>query len=355
MTDNGLSRKRDRARGPIDIKVERVCAIESVTNYEAWQVLVDWFTSPYWHGPTDLAEMLLTSKLEQTAVGDCDFRLAESPSSSAISEIAQSCNEIDDQVPLSLVDRFVFGDGALGGAYLVAESVCHGERDAVVIVLDSGHRVAASLAAATAWIIAASIRHGFPEEVTHGYKSLMSGFFSIDDRSASTDDAAAVPLAALLPLPGGVAERSRIGDRDLAVPLPAYPLVAMLIPEHSALMFPTYDALPTLLADSSLGGRRGMLRPLGRWEVWGIELKFAVESRFAGPVSSFAGKIARGLARSRDRVAVSRVGPIFVPSGATLGWVWSLLRRASSVGRNPWLTRSTRSELDQSAVVEAWQ
>lgn len=355
MSAIGTGRKVDQARSAIDIKLERVCAIDSVSDHEAWQVLADWFTSPYWYAPPHLTQLLIMSKPECRMVEPGGFHLVESASSAAIHEIAQSDVDVDDRVALSLVDRFVFGDMVPGGARVLAEGICHGERDAVLITLDSGHVVTASLAATMAWIAAESIRHGFPEEVTHGYRSLMREFVAIDESSGSTGAATAVSLAVLMPLPGGIAERAKISSGDLAIPLPAYPLVAMILPEHSASMFPTYDALPTLLAGSSPGGRQGRLKPLGKWEIRLVEAKFSIARPFARPTRFLAGMVARGLARSRDRVAASRVGSVLVPSGASLGWVWSLLRSASSVGGNPWLTRSSRGQLDQAGIMEVQQ
>jgi hypothetical protein len=177
-------------------------------------------------------------------------------------------------------------------------------------------------------------------------------FVDVDVRAEPAPNALAIPLTALVPLPGGIAARARLGDCRLAVPLPAYPLVAMVLPEHSPAMFPTYGRLATLLADSSLAERQGRLEPLGTWDVRWVEVKNSMAHPIARPVSALVAAFAHRLARSRDRIAVSRVGPVLVPSGVTLGWVWSLLRRASLIGTNPWLTRSGRSELNRSALVE---
>lgn len=341
-----------RSLGPIDIRVERVRAIGSVADHDAWKVVVDWFTSPYWHAPPHLTELLIESRLDRRSIDLADFRLAESAPSLAIVEMAARQFDVDvDPVAFTLVDRFVFDGTIPFGAFTLADSIRRDEGDAVVIELDSGHVVSASLAVAMAWITAESIRHGFPEEVTHGHRSLMCDFV-VDDRSGSDGGATAVSLAALMPLPVGIAERSEAGGGDLAVPLPAYPLVAMVLPEHSAVMFPTFEPLSVLLADSSFNGRRGRLVPLGKFDVWWKESKLSLVAPLTRPVSVLAGMVARGLARSRDRVAASRLGPVLVPTGVTLGWVWSLLRTASSVARNPWLTGAGRSQLDQTAVME---
>ena len=343
--------KGGRTLGPIDIKVERVKAIGSTADHDAWQVVVDWFTSPYWHAPAHLTELLIESKPDLENGERADFRLAESPPSLAIREMA--AREVGfDPVDFSLVDLFVFGDTDPRGANRLAESIGRNDVDAVVIELDSGHVVSASLTAVMAWITAESIRHGFSEEVTHGHRSLMCDFIVTGDPSGSDGGATAMSLALLMPLPCGIAERSNAGGCDLAVPLPAYPLMAMVLPEHSAAMFPTFDPLSVLLGDPSPDRRRGRLEPLGKFDVWWAEAKLSLIAPLTRPASALAGMVARGLARSRDRVAASRLGPVLVPSGVTLGWVWSLLRSASSAGRNPWLTGAGRSQLDQTAVME---
>jgi len=338
------------ARNPIDLKIERVSAINSVVEHDAWQVMTDWFTSPYWHAPPHLTEMLTVSKSEFEPITSSHFQLTESTASAAIRQIAGIKVDVDP-VAFSLVDQFVFGNTIRGGARTLATSICRGERDDVVIELDSGHAATASFAVAMAWIIAESLRYGFPEEVTHGFRTLVCNFVDLDCRPNVNPDALAIPFTALVPLPAGIAVRGKVGGRRIAVPLPAYPLAAMVLPEHSPEMFPTYESLATLLADASLGERQGRLEPLGKWDVRWAEARNLMAHPIARPVSALVGVFARGLARSRDRVAASRVGPILVPSGPTLGWVWSLLRRASLVGRNPWLTRSGRSQLDQTAIM----
>ncbi len=59
----------------------------------------------------------------------------------------------------------------------------------------------------------------------------MTGLVRAVDTAGS--DAVLLPLAALLPLPVGVEVRARLQDVTVAVPLAAYPLTAMLLPEVS--------------------------------------------------------------------------------------------------------------------------
>ena len=132
------------ARNPIDLKIERVSAINSVVEHDAWQVMTDWFTSPYWHAPPHLTEMLTVSKSEFEPITSSHFQLTESTASAAIRQIAGIKVDVDP-VAFSLVDQFVFGNTIRGGARTLATSICRGERDDVVIELDSGHAATASL------------------------------------------------------------------------------------------------------------------------------------------------------------------------------------------------------------------
>jgi len=333
--------------GALQIRLERVRALHPPSDPTAWSVVRDWFTSPYWYAPSRLTELLVDPGVACRTDDPPDAYMAESAISTAVRALAA----VDiDGVTTTLVDRLVFGEAGSAGAHALAETIRREDGPCVGVEMDSGLLLGASLPAAIAWILAESLRNGFPAEVTHGHRAILRRF--VPTEGLSDRAPVAVPLAALLPLPAGLAARSAIVGRLVAVPLPVYPLVAMVLPECSAAMFPTDERLSALVADRSLGDRRGRLEPLGMWASWTVSVRNLATRPLSRPTRSLVGVFARRLAGWRDGVASTRLGRALVRNGVDLGRVWSALRRASNVAANPWLTRANGSLLDQTGVLD---
>lgn len=340
------------SRNPVgqrgEITLDGVRALHVDVDRDVWRTFVDWFTSPYWHSPSRLVELLEASTRGTSEAPTADGCLAETDLSRAIGAIATS--GVDAPID-SLVDRYVFGDEGIDRAAGLAAAVGHARTDAVLLELHSGHVVSASLASTMAWVVAESLRQGFPGEVLHGHRSLLRRVLPVGPERLD-DVALLVPLAMVLPLPAGVRARARARGFELGVPLAAYPLVAMVVPEHSAAMFPTVEPLGEFIIDTSTGDRCGRLEPLGRWSMLRFQATVVLSRPLARPVRVVVGRVAKVLGWSVERVTRSRVGRGLVARGVNVEWLWSLLRRGSSSGDNPWMTRSARVLLVRSAQVE---
>lgn len=341
-----MSRALDGRKG--EISLDGVRAVRVDVDPGSWRTFVDWFTSPYWYAPTRLVELLeeSTSGVSLDAAGGpC---LAETDLSHALREIAES--EVDGVID-TLVDRYVFGDEGLGGAVGLAAETRSRRSDAVLLELRSGRVVSASLASTMAWVLAESLGRGFPGEVMHGHRDLLRRVGPVGTGGLG-DAALMVPLAMVLPLPAGILARARARGQVLGVPLAAYPLAAMVVPECSATMFPTDGSLVAFVGDTSVGDRRGRLEPLGRWSMLRFRSSVVLSRPLARPVRAVVGRAAQMLGWSVEHVTRSRFGRGLVERGVNLGWLWTLLRRGSSAGDNPWMNRSARELLDRSGRVE---
>lgn len=316
------------------LRLAEVDRIEFRTSPVAHRSVVAWFTSPYWHAPPRLVELLVDSvRCTADAGGAVHPRLAPGPLAAAIARVA----DLDGTAaPVALVDLHLAADV---DHRAVAAAVRDDRDDAVVVHHRSGAVVTARLSCALAWILGRSLGHGFADEVRHGVTGVVRRF------DASGSEAVVLPLAATLPLPAGVDVRCRLADRSVAVPLAAYPLTAILLPEVSPLLWPTTQPLAVTLLDSGLGDRTGDLDPLGRTALVGLRLRLALVRPVAGRVAAVVGRTAQVLARVRDRLADTTPGRRLVDAGVDLGWLWAGLRRASTHDANPWAARVTGSAI----------
>jgi hypothetical protein len=327
--------------------VDDVRALRFDIDHASWRALVEWFTSPYWSMPSSLVDLLEQSERGSPLDHPRSGWLAETDLSSVIGAIAAL--EVEGVVD-TLVDRFVFEGRDIEGAVALSDEIRRHRPDAVVIETTSGELVPASVAAVMAWIVSESLLQGFPAEVLHGHRSLLRRVVPVG--SGECDGAALLlPLSALLPLPAGLVARSRVRGLPIGVPLAAYPLAAMVLPEHSPRMFPIDEALWSLLDDASVGDRCGRLVPLDRWAMLRFRTAVVLSRPLARPVRVAVGGAGRWLGRLVECATRTRLGRRLVERGVNVEWVWSLLRRGSSAADNPWMTRSARLRLDRNRPV----
>lgn len=327
--------------------VDDVRALHFDIDHASWRALVEWFTSPYWFMSSSLVDLLEQS--EQGVPFDHPRRgpLAETDLSTVIGTIAAL--EVEGEVD-ALVDRYVFDGPDIEGAVALSDEIRRHRPDAVMIETTSGDLVPASVAAVMAWIVSESLLRGFPGEVLHGHRSLLRRV--VPDHSGEPGPPALLlPLSALLPLPAGLVARSRARGLPIGVPLAVYPLAAMVLPEHSPHMFPVDEELWSLLDDASVGDRRGRLVPLDRWAMLRFRTAAVLSRPLARPVRVAVGAVARSLGWVVEHITQTGIGRGMVDRGVNVEWVWSLLRRGSSVADNPWMTRSARLRLDRNRPV----
>ncbi len=153
-----------------DVAVLRLAEVERIeftVSADVHRSVVAWFSSPYWHAPAGLVELLATSQRVDPGTGGAGVtgphpRLAPGPLAAAIARVAA----VDSAAP-----PVAFVDLHLAGAVdhrALAAAIRDDDDTAVAFHHRSGAVVTARLSCALAWFLGRSLGHGFAEEVGTG-------------------------------------------------------------------------------------------------------------------------------------------------------------------------------------------
>lgn len=316
------------------------------------EALVAWFTSPFWLQSSHLAPALTAGSDVDRArasahLGEC--AISRFVSASATGAAAGHASAGPD-LALSWVDRHLLGPyGSLERSHYAAVSAAlQADRpDAVRVLLHSGERVDASLAAFMTWLLSESTLTGFGPHVTDGIGVQLSRW------EPARSGCALVSLAACLPTLEGMALRSvAASGRQGAVPMAIYPLVATLLPEASPYLSPIVDDMTRALVDDehSAGGLVA-LTPLERTRIRTERWVARSGRHIAADGVAFG---ARQVRRTKQVVRGTPLQGLMIRVGLDSHSSRAALRRlALAYGANPLVTRRTAHHLAQAGRVVA--
>ncbi len=249
-----------------------------------------------------------------------------------------------------LADRYHLGRyGSLTSAHYeaVSRAVRDDEPDAWHLDLGEQGCVAATASTLLAWLLAESIRAGFPTYVGAGATPRLAVF--AEGPGAVT----AVDLVGLVPTPAGLQRRlDFLAAPALAAPLAAYPLLLALVPEASPRLVPTSSAVDTLVP---LGPRprTGRLERPGSRRRRDIRAGRPLSQRLDGVRADTTAAAVRGLRSGKRAVAKTRLWGLVENRDRE----WSsrdamASRLATAYPSNPWLSAAAHGFLDQATTPE---
>lgn len=320
------------------------------TSFDADRVtltLRQWVTSPYWIGGHD-------ERTGSPAPGErrsCRSASSDGDRTALVDGPLARHLRVLGSVPTltrrssparALVDHWHLGRAgvlSLDDYRAFAEALTCPSPDAATFTLDDGTEVEGSVAGLTSALVAEGIRAAVPERARRSTLGLLSS------ERGSTGPARGISIAALLPIPVGLAERSLLCTApSVAVPLALFPLTTTLLPEIGPVTLPTTREPSRSLNAFPFPPMRSTLITASR--AARLRTRLELTDSFPAIAASVVPRMAATVVR-RSRSIVLRVPGLarIRARGLDLGGLGEFARRLDRQGIDGSLTRSEDRDL----------